>query len=157
VRNAVGRGFDINNSADVLGSDRSDGNRVETANVLFRNAAVENSFLNNSGIIHGNQSAGTMNNQANALSLAVSLADNGVALSEADLGQFNMWNAVGESDTGNQNVGINKLARIGGSSGSFNGNTGVIGFNQSVGNLANQANVVSLSSVGAPGRTTGGL
>ena len=41
---------------------------------------------------------------------------------------------------------VNKLAQIGGTgTGSFNNNTGVIGVNQSSGNMANQANIVSLA------------
>jgi hypothetical protein len=86
-----------------------------------------------------------MNNQANALSLAVSLSA-GVALSEADLGQVNTFNTVRESDAtsgGAVRVGINKNADI---VGSISGNTGVVGVNQAVGNMANQANVVSIAA-----------
>jgi len=90
-----------------------------------------------------------MNNQANALSMAVSLEDNGVALSEADLGQYTVFNDVQESDNGDEGItgtrpGIRKLSSI---DNSFNGNTGIVGFNQTTGNMANQANVVSLSAV----------
>jgi hypothetical protein len=96
-----------------------------------------------------NQSAGNVNNKSNELSLAVAFADEGVALSEADLGQWTTGNFVGESDgTGPDGApagdGINKAATI---NGSLNGNQGVIGVNQSVGNLANQGNVFSLAGV----------
>jgi|GEM_PF-475994 len=131
-------------------------NTVKTVNVLFRNAAVADSFSNNAGVLHANQSAGNMNNQANALSMAVSLEDNGVALSEADLGQYTVFNDVQESDNGDEGItgtrpGIRKLSSI---DNSFNGNTGIVGFNQTTGNMANQANVVSLSAVNTGAGTT---
>ena len=132
------------------------GNRVKTENVVFRNAVVDGSFQNNSGVLHGNQAAGNMNNQANALSMAVSLEETGVALSEADLGQYTVWNEVLESDSrggeGDEvRPGIRKLSSI---QGSFNNNVGIVGFNQTTGNMANQANVVSLSAVNTGAGTT---
>ena len=146
LRRIVRGGFDLEGGAEFVPG----GNRIKTVNVVFRNADVVNSFSNNSGVIHGNQASGNMNNQANALSLSVSLAENGVALSEADLGQVTRYNIVEESDSGGGDVGINKAARIGGDAGSFNGNTGIIGFNQTAGNMANQANNVSFATVGVP-------
>lgn len=120
------------------------GNTINSWNLLFREALIAGSFNNNSGIVHFNQAAGNMANQANALSLAVSFADGGVALSEADLGQYNIHNIVQESDTGPEAViGIHKLASL---TGSLNGNSGIVGGNQSAGHMANQANVVSFSA-----------
>jgi hypothetical protein len=126
-------------------------NLVDTVNVLFRDALIRNSINGNRGVAHVNQAPGNMANQSNAFSLAVSLtAGGGVALAEADLGQVNTVNRVRESDSGGdrsdpQFVGINKRADI---IGSINGNTGVVGVNQSAGNMANQANVVSFASAG---------
>lgn len=120
-------------------------NFVDTVNLLFRSGAIDDSLNDNSGVVHVNQAPGNMNNQANALSLAVSLSA-GVALSEADLGQVNTFNTVRESDAtsgGAVRVGINKNADI---VGSISGNTGVVGVNQAVGNMANQANVVSIAA-----------
>jgi hypothetical protein len=120
-------------------------NLVDTVSLLFRDGAIENSLNNNTGVVHANQAPGNMNNQANALSVAVSLSG-GVALSEADLGQVNTFNTVRESDATSGSlprVGINKSANI---AGSINGNTGVVGVNQAVGNMANQANVVSVAA-----------
>ncbi len=117
-------------------------NRVVSEDILFRDSTIQNSGTTNSGLLYVNQSAGNMNNQANALSAAVSDptdGDNtdlgGVALSEADLGQINTNNRVRERR-------IEKNADI---VGSFNTNTGIIGVNQASGNFANQANVVSLA------------
>lgn len=130
-------------------SEEGEGNLVDTVNLLFRDAVIEASINGNQGIVNVNQSPGSMNNQANLVSLAVSFADGGVALSEADLGQVNSWNDVHESDAtpvSGQNplIGINKNADI---TGSINNNTGIIGVNQAAGNMANQANNVSAAVV----------
>jgi hypothetical protein len=120
-------------------------NFVNTVNLLFRSGEIVDSLNDNSGVVHANQAPGNMNNQANALSVALGLSA-GVALSEADLGQINTFNTVRESDAtsgGSLRVGINKRADI---VGSINGNTGVVGVNQAVGNMANQANVVSIAA-----------
>jgi hypothetical protein len=139
-------------SAEQINGDRdgeNGANTVDSVNILFRDARLIASGNGNSGVLFLNQSAGNMNNQVNELSLAVAFADEGVALSEADLGQWTTGNFVGESDgTDNQGNpagdGINKAATI---NGSLNGNAGVIGVNQSLGNLANQGNVFSLAGV----------
>jgi hypothetical protein len=92
-----------------------------------------------------------MNNQANALSLAVSLESGGVALAEADLGQINVFNTVHESDSDPATpplIGVHKSANI---SSSVNYNIGVVGVNQAAGNMANQGNVVSIAAVGLLG------
>lgn len=114
-------------------------NVIESINILFREATIEGSLNNNAGVVHVNQAPGQMNNQANALSVAISL-DAGVALSEADLGQFNTGNSVTETN-------VLKTAAI---VGSVNGNSGVVGINQSSGNMANQANVVSIAVAQLP-------
>jgi hypothetical protein len=121
---------------------RNSPNFVDTINILFRDGLIENSLNDNTGIVHANQAPGNMNNQANAASVAVSL-DAGVALSEADLGQINTNNVVRESDASGGSVGIHKSAVV---RGSINGNTGIVGVNQAVGNMANQANVVSVAA-----------
>jgi hypothetical protein len=123
------------------------GNRIETVNVLYRDALITNSFNTNTGLAYGNQSTGHMNNQVNVLSLAFALTDTGVAISEADLGQVNANNDIRESgSSNNNNFGVNKSALV---TNSLNGNMGVVGVNQSVGNNANQANIVSIAAVGS--------
>jgi hypothetical protein len=122
-------------------------NTVESVDLFFRDAQIIGSLNGNTGVIHVNQSAGNMANQANALSMSVSFAANGVALSESDLGQFNTGNTVFESDAigdPNAGIGIHKTALI---SGSINGNQGIVGVNQSAGHMANQANIVSFAAV----------
>jgi len=121
-------------------------NLVDAINLLFRDALIDNSINFNHGIVHANQATGNNNNQANVLAIGVSLAGDGVALAEADLGQVNCFNTVLESDStpgAEPDFGINKTATI---NESVNGNTGVIGVNQTVGNMANQANVVAIAA-----------
>jgi hypothetical protein len=141
-------------TGDVVGfiPDSTDGNNVDAVNLVFRDALITGSIDSNSGVVHVNQATGNNNNQANGLAIAVGLRPGGgVAIAEADLGQFNTYNTVLESnDAGNPDspaqVGINKSATI---TGSVNDNTGVIGVNQTVGNMANQANIVAIAAATA--------
>ncbi len=128
--------------AQASADQRNLANLVESINILFREATIDNSINDNAGVVHVNQSPGQMNNQANALSVALSF-DAGVALSEADLGQFNTGNRVLETN-------VLKTATI---TASVNGNSGVIGVNQSSGNMANQANIVSIAVAQVPAAT----
>ena len=119
--------------AQAHGQQVSDYNTVSSINILYRAAILQDSVNNNLGITHVNQSPGNMNNQGNTLSLALALAP-GVALSEADLGQANSNNSVFEAN-------VYKTATM---NTSVNGNVGVVGVNQSSGNMANQANIVAM-------------
>jgi hypothetical protein len=131
--------------ASAAATQSQTGNNIDSVNLLYRDATITNSLNSNQGLIYANQSAGNMNNQLNTLSLAFSLANSGVALSEAALGQFNTGGRVGESNALNSTVGINKLAKV---SNSLNDNVGIFGVNQAVGNMANQANIVSVAAIG---------
>jgi hypothetical protein len=139
-------------TGDVVGfiPDSTDGNNVDAVNLVFRDALITGSIDSNSGVVHVNQATGNNNNQANGLAIAVGLRPGGgVAIAEADLGQFNTYNTVLESNDaggGDAQVGINKSATI---TGSVNDNTGVIGVNQTVGNMANQANIVAIAAATA--------
>jgi hypothetical protein len=128
-------------------------NTVDAVNLLFRDAVITNSINHNTGIVNVNQAVGNNSNQANNESLAVSLLTSGtqgggVALSEADLGQLNTGNHNWESDAngvaGTEVFGIHKSATI---DGSISDNTGIVGVNQSAGNMSNQANNVSAAFV----------
>jgi hypothetical protein len=144
VPNPDDRGFA---EAQAAADQRNENNLVESENLLFRDSLISGSFNGNTGVVHVNQGAGNMANQANVLSLAVAFTP-GVALSEADLGQVNAFNVVLESDSGGTPfVGVHKSAQI---TASVNGNTGIIGVNQSSGNMANQANVVSFAATQNP-------
>lgn len=91
--------------------------------------------VNGSGIINANQASGSMNNQANAVSVAVGAGLLGVAISEADLGQVNSYNSA-------LSIGGISIAQIPSVTGS-----GIIGINQSSGHMNNQSNVVSVAVV----------
>jgi hypothetical protein len=131
--------------ASAAATQSQSGSNIDTVNLIYRDATITNSLNSNQGLVYANQSTGNMNNQMNVLSLAYSLASSGVALSEAALGQFNADGRVGESTQVNSTHGINKLSRI---SNSMNDNVGILGVNQSTGNMANQANIVSIAAIG---------
>jgi hypothetical protein len=96
---------------------------------------IDGSINTNTGIVGVNQSVGNINNQANQVSVAA--ATNAlVALSEADLGQINAANRILEFGT----VKVDTINN------SINGNTGIVGVNQSAGNMNNQMNMVSIAA-----------
>jgi hypothetical protein len=114
-------------------------------NILFRYDRINNSINQNTGIVNVNQAAGSMNNQATAISIAVSLS-NGVALSEADLGQTNVRNTSVEFNNfvlGDRVTRHDKQATI---LSSINANSGIVSVSQATGNMANQGNVLSLAA-----------
>jgi hypothetical protein len=99
-------------------------------------ATITGSINGNAGVVGVNQNAGNMNNQANLVALSIGLGSE-FALSEASLGQVNTNNRVIEVQTV-------KFGRI---EGSINNNSGIVGVNQSVGNMNNQASAVSVSAL----------
>lgn len=105
-------------------------------------ALIDTSINTNTGIVGVNQNAGNMNNQTNAVALAAGVnvdasgTGAGVALAESDLGQENSHNTVTE-------INATKSAQI---HSSVNGNIGIVGVNQAVGNNGNQSNVVSVAA-----------
>lgn len=101
-----------------------------------RDASIVESVNDNAGATLVNQNVGNNNNQLNALGVAA--ADSAwVALSEADLGQFNE-----DNETDRFSSGVFRSDTL---TSSVNGNTGVTAVNQSAGNMNNQATVISVS------------
>lgn len=130
-----------------------DGSLPTPDSFALRRADIIRSVNENAGITQVNQNSGVANNQVNSVSLALSLGNsptaNGtsaVALSETDLGQWNVGNKTDEVNT-------IKVSRI---IGSINDNGGITSVNQSSGNMNNQATVISfagassLASFGRP-------
>jgi len=115
-------------------------NEINSASIIYRDALIEGSVLSNTGITNVNQSSGQMNNQANAISLGISL-DGGIALSEADLGQF--IGTIDKQSPGSHEDYTAKTSQI---VGSIGGNHGVTFVNQTSGNLGNQSNTLSLAA-----------
>jgi hypothetical protein len=100
---------------------------------------IDNAFSAASGIVGINQSAGSMNNQDNAVALA--LGDFAVfALGEIDLGQTNTWNLVDVID-------LIRTDTITGAS--FDNFDGIAMVNQSAGSLNNQANLIDIAVSGS--------
>jgi hypothetical protein len=96
---------------------------------------INGSFGGGSGVVGVNQASGHLNNQNNALAIAV--GEPAVyALGEVDLGQFNTNQSVEATDQ------IRSDTIEGGS---FNGFAGVAMVNQSSGSMNNQANAVTIA------------
>jgi len=113
----------------------------------FRNALIESSINSNTGIVGVNQDGGgNMNNQANVTSMSVVLSDsdgwwlNGFANSQASVEQINQDNIVDSRE--DLATGPQKTDTI---SGSIIDNHGIVGVNQTVGNMNNQANMVVIA------------
>jgi len=92
------------------------------------------------GILGVNQSAGSINNQDNAASLAVG-SGSMAALSEADLGMVNTGNLSTE-------IGVKLADSL--TNGALANASGIVGVNQSSGCMNNQANVVAVCAVSSP-------
>ena len=129
---------------EAFANSQASADQVTDRNSVFaedssKEDLLRDSISGNFGIVGANQSTGNMNNQGNEVAVAASLLENGVlvALAEADLGQVSTNNLVDE-------VSTDKLDRI---LNSINGNHGIVGFNQTSGNMNNQANVVSISFI----------
>ncbi len=127
-------GVDQRNRENRVSQDESATFDIENP-VPDRTATITSSINGNTGIVGVNQNAGNMNNQTNAVALAVGFGAF-VALAEADLGQVNSGNLV-------QEVATVKLDLI---QDSINGNAGIVSVNQSSGNMNNQAAAVSVAA-----------
>lgn len=126
-------------------ADMVNGGTAETGNELsstkpLKTDTISGSLVGATGIIGVNQSAGHMNNQDNATSLAVGVGSI-AAISEADLGMVNAWNVSNEVD------GVKTDIITAGALGTAKG---IINVNQSSGSMNNQANVVSAAMIVFP-------
>ncbi|RLA85067.1 MAG: hypothetical protein DRG31_03915 [Deltaproteobacteria bacterium] len=111
-------------------------------NCAEKTSGVFGSILNNMGIVNLNQATGNMANQSNMLSAAV---DNGNGEPPAEgYGFAHAQTSVGQVMKGNTIDSIQILYRDAVITGSINTNTGVVMVNQSVGNISNQGNVLTL-------------
>jgi len=138
--NSNGNSSDNSHSSLFLGgsfaeSQAASDQKNKSNHVLdkFSSSSSDLGDVSGSGITGVNQASGSINNQANAVSVAVGV-DPGVALSEADLGQVNSWNRA-----------FSLFSESVASIGSVSGN-GITGVNQSSGHMNNQSNVVSVAA-----------
>lgn len=138
-------GTDLSDGSAAFAEAQASAEQVNFDNFVFqefetRDASIVESVNDNVGATLVNQNVGNNNNQLN--SLAVAAADSAwVALSEADLGQFNDDNKSDRFSSG--------VFRSDTLADSVNGNTGVTAVNQSAGNMNNQATVISVSGASA--------
>jgi hypothetical protein len=122
------------------------------AATLTQTDNMTNSFVGFIGIGQSNQSAGSMNNQNNAVAVAAGVQDDAgsphgwggdfkgggsmVAMAASELAMTNSCNKFQ----------IDKATFTNNMNGSFNGFVGIGQSNQSAGNMNNQANVVSVAA-----------
>lgn len=112
----------------------SDQKNEDNKVVNFKPVSAALLGVSGNGIVSANQASGSMNNQANAVSVAVGAGPLGVAISEADLGQVNTNNVTLLFNS----TSIAVLSTSG---------SGIINANQSSGHMNNQSNVVSFAAV----------
>jgi hypothetical protein len=104
--------------------------------LVTKSAVMDGSVRQNTGVVMINQNAGFASNQYNSLTAALSLDTGaGVALADADLGQWNQ---------NNQTFDFNST-RVGTISNSVVSNQGVTAVNQNTGNFNNQATIISFA------------
>lgn len=130
--------LNLNNYVRWVEDIGDDPDNPDYSNTPHKSAVIRGSILNNSGVIGVNQNAGNMNNQTNAVALAIGF-DAKFALSEAMLGQENTGNVIDEIET----VRVDRIVD------SVSGNSGVVSVNQSSGNMNNQGSVVAFSALTA--------
>jgi hypothetical protein len=119
----------------------------------IRTNTIRDSILFNVGIVGVNQDSGNMNNQANAFAVAV-VDVTGVgafANPQAAADQYNYGNFVWEVDP---TIALRKADYL---INSVNNNQGVVGVNQSVGNMNNQGNAVAIAAGLVVTGTVGGV
>jgi len=119
-----------------------------------KDALIEDSINDNTGIVGVNQSVGNMANQGNVAAISIIGDDTGSAdaftNTEAFADQENTLNFVHHEEilepldsTGFFDPDL--TATIGGATGSINNNAGVIGVNQDAGNMNNQHNLLAMA------------
>jgi hypothetical protein len=127
---------------NALGSSSSQAlvSQIQIGNVMEEGltaslAIVRDSFQGNRGIIGANQNSGNLNNQANVHVIAHNSGGPTIQLGHAAIDQQLVGNTIVTS-------GAAREDRI---QDSFGGTVGIVGINQSAGNLNNQANVIVIT------------
>ncbi len=110
------------------------GNRVEEENIS-RHTLISDSLNDNRGILSVNQEAGNLNNQANVRALVI--GETGPQFQYLDA-----WRSAFRVDNTLISVGGERENRI---EGSLGNTQGIVGINQSSGNMNQQANVLALA------------
>jgi hypothetical protein len=116
-----------------------------------RQAVITDSVNANNGIVGVNQNVGNMGNQANVVSMAQTPSSSSVAEAKAEAVQVNAISHVRHWENRPEDAGGLGAASYAGQSArisdSANDNLGIVGINQSVGNMNNQLNAVSMATI----------
>ena len=124
------------------GSVDNSGNEIAEINVDSSATIQSSSFNGVDGVISINQAPGSMNNQGNSVS--ISFAKDGADTLLRSASSFNQSSSentlTAEGSTMSNNIKAN----------AFNSLSGVIGINQSAGNLNSQNNIACISTGGNP-------
>jgi hypothetical protein len=118
-------------SGDLVLNQSLDDNTVEERGI-DHSSSIAGSFLDNVGIVSVNQDSGNLNNQANVRVLALSASDAQVQLLQIASQPRGSGNVVDSSEGGREDSIVD----------SFGGMVGVLGVNQSSGNLNQQSNLM---------------
>ncbi len=155
----IKKNLSVDVTLDVVGEKAAEAhavlNQSQRGNFACENCAektseVVGSILNNAGIVNLNQATGNMANQSNMLSAAVDGPINGGTPNgngeppAEGYGFAHAQTSVGQLMEGNTIDSIQILYRDAVITGSINTNTGIVMVNQSVGNISNQGNGLTL-------------
>jgi hypothetical protein len=122
-------------SGQVILNQSLTGNRVEEEGI-DHTASIEGSFLDSRGLVNINQDSGSLNNQANVRVLVFSGSDS----------RLQLLHVATEADASDNAVVSSGSAREDSIVDSFGGTVGVVGVNQSSGNLNQQSNLLILGA-----------
>jgi len=141
---SVNQNTSVGQSAESssTGSVYNKGNKIEEINVSSSATIWGSSFNGVAGIISINQAPGSMNNQGNSVS--ISFAKDGA---DSLLRSASSFNQSSSENTLNAE-GFTRSNTI--QDNAFNGLSGVIGVNQSAGNMNSQNNITCISTGGNP-------
>ena len=132
--------------ASAIGNQTNENNEA-CENCAEKRAVIRDSLTGNFGIINTNQATGNMNNQGNLVSVAVDAEepnDNGPDPNGS--GFSNAQASVQQKNTSNIIDTINIIFRDALIRDSINDNEGIVGANQSSGNINNQLNATAISA-----------
>lgn len=129
--------------AQALANVDNFGNITQLENVVY-DADLSDSIIENIGITQANQASGNNQNQGNLVSAAVTATGDAFANSQAEVDQ---QNGEGNNGEGNGNfLNITDSSMTSTISGSLDGNSGIVQFNQDSGNNNNQTNAVAIAA-----------
>ena len=131
--------------AAAIGNQTNENNEA-CENCAEKVALIDDSLLGNLGIINTNQATGNMNNQGNLVSVAVDDPEDPQNDSSSGYGFANAQASVEQKSTRNTIDTVNVPFRDAFIFNSINSNEGVVGVNQSSGNINNQMNAVAIAA-----------